>query len=216
MTRQESFKKRIRARMAERGERYTEARTALIAEAANRTRTWVAQPELSDERVREATGKGWDEWCDVIDAWPGHVDGHTAVAAHLNEDLGVDGWWAQTVTVGWERITGRRLPGQRSDGTFSVSKSATLTVDADALRASLLDPADHADLFPGLDTELRSKPTAKTLRIALDDGHALFAIEPLDDGRTRVTVAHEKLATADDMERWRSYWADWLAALAEG
>lgn len=215
MTRQESFKKRIRARMAERGERYTQARTALIEEAAGRDRRWVSEPEMSDERVHDATGRSWNEWCDLIDAWPRHVEGHPAVAAHLIDDLGLDGWWAHAVTVGWERITGRRVPGQRADGTFAVSKSATIDVDADSLRAALLDPDAHADLFPGLATTIRSKPTTKVLRIALHEGHALFELTTLDDGRTRVTIAHEKLATVDDIERWRAYWSDWLGALVD-
>jgi hypothetical protein len=89
MTEQESFKRRIRERMAKTGERYTAARRSLVDKSERRSgapagRTWVAEPELSDDSIRAATGKGWDEWCDVIDAWPGHGDGHTAIVAYLH------------------------------------------------------------------------------------------------------------------------------------
>ena len=79
----------------------------------------------------------------------------------------------------------------------------------------LLHPDDHADLFPGETTELRSRPTAKAIRIRIGGGVALFAIEPKDTGRCRVTVAHEKLPTSDDVERWRFFWREWLEALDE-
>ena len=54
--------------------------------------------------IRQNTGRGWDDWCDVIDAWPGRVDGHTAIATYVREDLGIGPWWGQGVTVGYERL----------------------------------------------------------------------------------------------------------------
>ena len=41
------------------------------------------------------------------------------------------GWWTQAVTVAYEQYIGRRIPGQRPDGTFqtSVSRSTTLGMD---------------------------------------------------------------------------------------
>ncbi|MGI8937518.1 MAG: hypothetical protein ACR2JF_04740 [Iamia sp.] len=216
MTRQESFKRRIRERMAATGEKYGAARRQLIEKAESPSgRTWVAEPEMSDDAIREATGRGWDEWCDLIDAWPANTDGHTAIATHVREDHGIDGWWAQAVTVSYERITGLRLPHQRADGTFSADKTrtVTVTVDAEALRALLLDDDDRRDLFPGLDTELRSRPTSKVPRIAIGPGVAQIALEQRDDGRVRISIAHERLPSADDVPQWKQYWSEWLAAL---
>ncbi|HSK28245.1 MAG TPA: hypothetical protein VK894_15145 [Jiangellales bacterium] len=216
MTRQESFKRRVRARMEKTGERYGAARRVLLEQAGHgRRRHWVAEPETADATLLEHTGRGWDDWCDVIDAWPGHDDGHTAVAAYVREEHRVDGWWAQTVTVGWERITGRRLPYQRPDGTFTAGKSRTVAVDADELRAMLLDEADRADLFPGYETVLRSRPTTKDVRVAIGPGTALFTLAPAGDGRTKVTVTHERLPGYDDVVEWKLYWEKWLEALAE-
>lgn len=122
MTRNETFKRRIRARMAKTGEKYGAARRVLIDQAATRgTRSWASQPQQSDEVIRDNTGRGWDEWRELIEAWPGNTDGHGAVAAWLQQEHGVDGWWAQSVTVGWERISGRRLPHQMADGTFTAN-----------------------------------------------------------------------------------------------
>lgn len=213
MTAQESFKRRIRARMERTGERYTTARRALLDRAGGRSRHWVSEPETSDEAVRAATGRGWDEWCDVIESWTGWDEGHTAVATHVRDELGVDAWWSQTVTVGWERITGRRLPYQRSDGTFATSRTRTVAADAELLRRLLLDDDDRRDLFGGLDVALRSRPDSKAVRLGLDSGRAVVGLEPRDDGRTRVSVEHEQLQTSEDVDRWRFWWGEWLEAL---
>lgn len=201
--------------MATTGERYAAARRVLIAQAHDRPRTWVSEPELADDRIVAATGIGWDAWCDRIEAWPGHDDGHTAVAAWVHEHHDVTHWWAQAITVGWERITGRRVPNQMSDGTFTAQKSKTVPVDARELRAALLDESGRADLFPGHTTELRSKPTTKVLRVAFEEGSALFTISPRDDGRTTITVSHERLPDVEALERWKFTWTDWLDALAD-
>jgi hypothetical protein len=214
MTRNESFKRRIRARMAKTGEKYNAARRVLIEQAEDRAgRGWASRPEHTDEVIAANTGRNWAQWNELIAAWPGHEAGHAAVAAWLQEEHGVDGWWAQAVTVGWERITGRRLPHQMADGTFTANKSATVTTDHEALRQMLLDEAGRRDLFPGLDPQLRSRPTSKNVRIGLDHGVVELNLAPRDDGRVTVTVAHTKLASPENVEAWKAFWSDWLEAL---
>ncbi len=225
MTRQESFKQRVRQRMAKTGERYTAARKVLLDQAAASStgrpsdRVWVSPPEMSNEAMVAATGRGHDEWADIIDAFSGdRPHDHQAVAAHLEAEFDVvDGWWAQGITVSYERITGLRLPYQRADGTFACAKSQTVAVDADVLRKMLLSDEHRADLFPDRPTELRSKPTTKALRIGIgpDKAVALFGLDDLSDGRTRVSIQHEKLPTYESVEVWKFYWSDWLNAIDE-
>jgi hypothetical protein len=217
MTQQESFKRRIRARMAKTGERYAAARRALVQPAAKAGgRVWVSQPEVNDESIRKATGRGWDEWCDLIDAWPGNRDGHTGIAKYVQEELGLGGWWGQGVAVGYERITGLRLPHQMADGTFTASKSRTVDIDAAELRELMLSEEGRADLFPSVITELRSKATAKVLKFVVGPGIAAFYVDAAKDGRTKLTIAHEKLPTFDDVEEWKFYWTEWLDAIEQG
>lgn len=229
MTRHESFKRRVRERMEKTGERYGAARRALLGGLAAAVderptsgtaprRNRVAEPEVDDDAIRRATGRDWDEWCDLIDAWPGEDRGHRAIAAHVAEVYGVVGWWGQGVALGYERITGRRRVNQMADGTFSAGKSRTVTIDVDALRAAIVDDADRVELFPGLETRLRSKPTSKALRVgvAIDDepvGSVLFSFVPKPGGRASITVTHDGLPDPAAVERWKAYWADWLAAI---
>ena len=62
MTTHESFKKRVLERMARTGERYTTARQALLARSAGARpagRTWVSEPEMSEEAIMSlATAAG--------------------------------------------------------------------------------------------------------------------------------------------------------------
>lgn len=222
MTAQESFKKRIRSRMARTGERYGAARRALIERAGpvSTSGGWVAQPEHSDEAIRRATGRGWDEWVAAIEAGPGRAAGHTAIAAWVHDEHGVGPWWAQGVTVGYERITGLRLPGQMTDGTFTVSRSRTVDIDAAEFATALWDDSARAALLPGFTSTARSRPGTKAPRFGLvggDDGADLgvihFATEQVKD-RTKIVVTHEKLPTLAAADTWKQFWTDWLAALA--
>ena len=216
MTKQESFKRRVRARMAKTGERYLAARRALLEQAANanRRRTWAAEPEVGDEAVQAETGRSWDDWVDVLEVWPGVEDGHPAIAAHLLDHHGLSPWWSQTVTVGFERISGRRLPYERPDGTFTAGRSKTVDIPAAELRAALLDPTARQDLFPGNPTELLSDPAAKTIRISLGPGDVQFGVTDKGDDRSQISVSHRRLPTYDEVEVWQYYWTDWLAALS--
>ncbi|MCA9196941.1 MAG: hypothetical protein KDA87_05355 [Planctomycetales bacterium] len=218
MTKQSSFKRRIRKRMSQTGERYVVARAALIAQAqaaSTKKRKWVSMPETSDQAILEATGRSWNEWCDLLESWPGHTQGHAKIAKYVQAEYEIGAWWAQSVTVGFERITGLRLPGQMSDGTFTANKSKTVSLDESWLRKLLLDPSERQDLFPGHETELRSKPSSKTIRLAMDDGIVLIGMTPEKDGRLKIAIQHTKLANSEDAQRWKFYWGEWLDAISD-
>ena len=115
----------------------------------------------------------------------------------------IDSWWAQGVTVGYERITGRRLPFQRPDRTFAASKSKT--IDSAVLREWRLDDQPRSALLGGEFSELRSKPESKVIRVAVGPGVAQIALDHVGDGRTTVTIAHEQLPTPDDVDKWKFF-----------
>lgn len=170
-------------------------------------------PAHSDAAVRAATGRPWAAWRALIDAWPGHRQGHGAIVAHLQQAHGVDAWWAQAVAVGYERLSGRRRPHQQHDGSFAANISRTLPLDAPTLRARLLDDEARRALFPGLATQLRSHPGAKNLRLSIGPGSVEIELLALPRGRTRVTVLHARLLSPQDVAHWKAWWAAWLQAV---
>ena len=53
--------------MEKTGESYTAARAVLLAgKDQPAEQPWLA---TSDERIRERTGRGWEEWFDLLDEW---------------------------------------------------------------------------------------------------------------------------------------------------
>ncbi len=169
-------------------------------------------PDVSDDTVRRGTGRGWEEWIALLDG--AGTRQHTALARWLVAEHGVDAWWAQTVVVGYERIRGIRGRHQMADGTYTAARTKTVQVDPALLRELLLDEQGRALLFPGITTELRSRPGSKNVRMAFEQGSVEISMTP-SGARTRIAVAHTKLAEASDVEVWKSFWGEWLDALDE-
>ncbi|WP_297082116.1 hypothetical protein [uncultured Demequina sp.] len=221
MTDSPSFTERAREHVAATAESWSTARAALDAEPAPATATWAAAPEHSDEAIRKATGAGWDEWVARIDAGPGRAATHTEIAAWVNANSDIGGWWSQGVTVGYERITGMRLPGQRPDGTFTLSRTRTFAVAPDHLRALLEDEGSLTALLPAAQVTRTSKAGVKAPRYALEDaadaagtslGTLQLGFDPAPKG-AKLTVTHEKLPSFGATEPWKDFWAAWLDAV---
>src|SRR4051812_26250564 len=114
MTTDKAQKKAVRARMEKTGERYTAARQHIVDAPAETDPAIeppvvaplparVADPGMSDEAVAKATGQGWDHWFALLDAWAARDHNHTEIARYVASDLHIGDWWAQMVTVGYER-----------------------------------------------------------------------------------------------------------------
>ena len=71
----------------------------------------VRPPLTSDAAVRGATGHDYDAWFALLDAWGASGRTHGEIAAWLIGERGTDTWWAQTITVQYERARGLRPPG---------------------------------------------------------------------------------------------------------
>src|SRR6266508_988043 len=129
MTRDKSFKRLVRARMDKTGESYTAARAALLAAAEPSTRTEEPVLTTSDAEIRRRTGRGWEEWFDLLDEWHADELAHKEIARRVADELEIKPlvWEAQAVTVSYERARGLRAVGQRTDG-FAITASKTVAV----------------------------------------------------------------------------------------
>lgn len=91
-----------------------------------------AGSRVSAEAVREATGRGWDEWFAVLDAAGAADLPHGEIVAVIRRGhSAVSGWWQQSITVEYERARGKRAVGQTADAGFQVGvqRSITATVE---------------------------------------------------------------------------------------
>src|SRR4029453_16573011 len=179
MTKQKSFKGRVRARMEKTSESYTAARRQLLAKAGAEPTAPEAEaapveaPEArrpySDDVLRANTGRTWDEWFILLDRWGAAERPHPEIARWLNEEQGVPGWWAQGVTVGYEQARGLRAPGQRRGGLFEVNASKTVAVPVDRLYEAFMDPGLRERWLPGARLEVRAATPGKSIRANWDD-----------------------------------------------
>ena len=171
----------------------------------------------TDETIAAKTGKTWNEWRKVLDDWNAPDKSHTEIARYLADEHGVEDWWAQGVTVGYERLIGRRAANQRNDGTFSASASKTINAGAaDVYKALVDDDARSAWLDDGVVT-FRTGSEPKSARF--DDLEAgliiAFFLTAKGDDKTSVQVQAEKLESKEAGEEWKAAWKPRLAKLAE-
>jgi len=169
MTRARALKHIIRARAAKTGERYTTARRHVLKDFEQRTAS-SARPRsttapattvagsskggVSDAKVLEKTGHGLDHWFDVLDRFGAVEKGHTATARHLHEAHHVDGWYAQGITVAYERARGVRALNQRYDGEYEVSVSKAIAADTTDLIKAFTEVRRRRRWVEGVDARL--------------------------------------------------------------
>jgi hypothetical protein len=220
MTRQKTFKERIRARMDKTGESYATARRRLIekseAEARKRrTPRTISPTRRSGERVLKNTGRTWDEWFKLLDKWGAKNKRHPEIARWLSEEQQVDGWWAQSVTVAYEQERGMRAPGQRADGTYSVSASKTVDVPVEALFEALHDEEMREQWLGEFEFNVRTARPGKSMTAEWEDTSTRLSLGfySKGDGRSQIALAHEKIADPQQADELKAFWRDRLGVL---
>ncbi len=247
MTRARALKQVIRARVAKTGERYTTARRHVLKALQPRTApapqppviaaptasaaTRPSKGSVSDAKAREKTGHGLDHWFAVLDRFSAVEKGHTAAARHLSEAHDVDGWYAQGITVAYERARGVRVLNQRCDGDYEVSVSKVVAGETTTVIKAFTDPRVRRRWVEGVDVRL-----VHALTTALDgsaskgfvvrpDGQARFRytwdgttvqlyLMPKTGGKVSVVAANTKLAEGTMVEERREKWRAALQAMA--
>ena len=215
MTRQKSFKRLVRARMAKTGESYTAARSRLLA-ADEQKATEGPALSVSDAVIRERTGRGWEEWFDLLDAW-GAAERPTAqVRRWVTEEHGIEGWGAAAVTVTYARARGLRAVGEHADG-FTVTASKTVAVAAERAYDAFVDATLRERWLPGAELRERTATRPRSARFDWGGGpsRVVVGFHAKGEGRTAVSLQHERLPDGAEAERMKAYWRVRVAALKE-
>ena len=174
------------------------------------------------EAVERATGRSWDDWLSWMASIGADRLSHHEIASALITELDgtVDnlGWWAQATAVAYEQYVGRRVPGQRPDGTFQTSVSRSTSLGMEALMEAWTEFADaDQDVLDRISGEVRVSGTANriTWRTKGRDGTALTVIsEPKKDGTASLVVQIIGTATLDDNVEAREIWGAITARFA--
>lgn len=218
MTAQRSFKRLVRARMDKTGESYTAARAQLLA--ASDTSPDEAYPHLvcPDERIRERTGRGWEEWFDLIDSWDGESMGHTDLARRVAEvlDAPLLAWNTQAVTTSFERSRGKRQLGERvgRDGLVAGA-SKTIAVAAEPAFMAFVDPSLRAGWLPDVELSERTvtKPTIARYDVVGGPTRLRVTVEAKGPDKCTVAVEESRLASPEDRDVRKAFWRGALMVL---
>lgn len=169
---------------------------------------------ISDASVQKATGQPWAEWFRRLDARGAvHLE-HRAIADILAGAFGLPGWWAQMITVGYERARGLRVLHETTTG-FQISRSKTVAVPLARLYAAFATPkARAAWLDEPIEITKATKP--KSLYAKAQDGatrlQVLFTAK--GEAKSAVSVQENKIPDARNAERRKKTWAAALDRLA--
>jgi uncharacterized protein YndB with AHSA1/START domain len=215
MTRQKSFKRFVRGRMEKTGESYTAARAMLLAAEESKA---TEQPRLatSDEAIRRRTGRGWEEWFDLLDDWGADQRSHREIARWVAEQQGIEplAWNAQAVAGSYELARGLRAVGEHADG-FAVTVSRTVAVPVDRLYEAFVDESVRERWLPDSQLRERTATRPKSARFDWGSGETRVNVTFLAKGEAKSTAAleHTRLADAGEAERVKAWWRARLTGL---
>jgi len=213
------LKRLIRGRMNKTGEAYTSARAQLLT-AGRPKKTPVAEyaavAGMSDEAVQAKTGRNWRQWVVVLDEHDASGLSHRDIARLVRDQFETGGWWAQTITVGYERIRGLREVGQQRGGTYDANKSKTLPVAVARLYKAFSTKRIRERWLPGVALKIRSSAVDKSMRMTWPDGTKVDVyFTAKTSTKSQVAVQHRGLATSTAMTDAKVYWAERLTALGQ-
>jgi uncharacterized protein YndB with AHSA1/START domain len=215
------FKRLVRGRMQKTGESYTAARAHLRKQkpiaVSRRSSGPVDYAQLagrSDAVLKEKTGCTWERWVRALDRVKADTWPHRDIARHVMEKYRVPGWWAQTVTVGYERIKGLRAIGQRRDGSFEANKSKTFPVPIARLYDAFHDARMRNRWLPGVDLTIRSASREKSMRMGWADGTwVVVGFTSKGSGKSQVGLVHGKLPDRAAVTEKKAFWTERLSEL---
>jgi len=215
VTEQKSFKRLVRMRMAKTGESYTAARAMLLrAEPAGSTD--MPTLKTSDEKIRQRTGRGWEEWFGLLDEWGAAQRPHREIARWLAEQQGLHplAWNVQAIVASYELTRGLREVGEKDDG-FAITASRTVAVPVERLYDAVVSETARAGWLPDARLTERTATRPKSARFDWNGGdtrvHVTFL--PSREAKSRVALEHRRLPDAGEADRMKTYWRQRLSAL---
>jgi hypothetical protein len=163
-----------------------------------------------NDALRAATGKGWSEWLAMLDAAGAATKG-------LDHDRLIDlamrslpetaGWWAQMVSVGYERARGLREKHESCNGEFQATLSKTFPVPLFAAFAAWADASLRGEWLDAPDLSFTKLNAGKNIRARWPDGALLdIRFNATGPDRCQIVVDTMKLNDADAVQQAKAFW----------
>jgi hypothetical protein len=170
---------------------------------------------VSEDALEAATGHPRAHWFALLDTEGATGWTHRSIATWLVDTHGVDAWWSQGITVGYEQARGLRVPGQRQDGSFESSSSRTVPVGVPDAYRLVADP-QLRDHWLDVPVEVTGETADSSVRWTLPDGsRVVVRVQAVRPGATRIAVQHGRLADAEAVTASKSLWSERLGHLTK-
>ena len=193
---------------------------------------------VSSDAVSKATGRGWAEWLELLDGLGAREMSHkeiVALVAGPGEET--NGWWQQTVAVGYEQARGLRVVGQTSGADYQIGVQKTLPLPVEEVwrlmvegrwRDIWLGTTDALECWKGARYstaegrygEVRSVVRCQRLRLTwsapelAQQSTLQIYLAPSGD-KTSVRFHQERLSSLEERELMRTHWREALEKLTE-
>lgn len=169
--------------------------------------------QISDEAVKNATGRDWAEWFRIFDKAGAAKLDHRGITA-IADEHGAPPWWGQMVTVRYEQERGLRAVHQKMDG-YSASISRTIAAPVKEIYEAWEDGRRRTKWLKEPKLTVRKATPHKSLRITWSDGASSVEVNfyPKGDEKAQVTVQHSKLKDADAVAEKKAFWGEALGRL---
>jgi hypothetical protein len=142
---------------------------------------------------------------------------HKQIVEYLHQHHQLTAWWEQSVTVAYEKARGLRVSHERPDG-YEVSVSKTVAAPLAELFAAWSDPVRLREWLGGDWLDIHRSTAEKSVRGQWreDDTRVEAHFQAAGEAKSRVTVTHRRLGSAEEAERAKALWKERLGRLAEG
>lgn len=173
----------------------------------------MADTNISDEAVKKATDKNWEEWFSILDDENSTSKSHKEIAAWLGDHFDISGWWTQMITVQYERERGMRKVHEKQDG-FEATKSKTLHFPVERLYRAWIEPGIRRRWLETPDFEIRTSTKNKSIRITWpDETNVEVYFNSKGKEKAQISVQHNKLEGQEEVAHRKAYWQTQLTKL---
>ena len=192
-------------------------RATSAAPRAARARRAPALPKIDtslfpcgDDALRAATGKDWNEWLALLDASGAAAQGldHQRLLELTMQSLPeTAGWWAQMVSVGYERVRGLREKHESCNGEFQATLSKTFPVPLFAAFAAWADASIRGEWLDAPDLSFTKLNAGRNIRARWPDGSLLdIRFNATGPDRCQIVVDTMKLNDGEAVQQAKAFW----------
>jgi hypothetical protein len=174
---------------------------------------------MRDKNVIDATGKAMDQWYALLDESGAREMPHKEIAESLC-GMGVEFWWAQTISGEYEKHIGRRVLGQMSDGSFQLGVRRSMPVGSEDLWREVRAQPELWHTREGRAGEETTLVEGSHFRMRWGEADwprpSILQLRVLPASRADesvLSVHQEKIPSAELREELITHWKSVLAAL---